>query len=181
MRNHGHKKHKKDKKSKKSKKYTNWNEEEEEYGLDEDDYDEPAEGEWDGRKEAFRMFAPGLWEKANRRHGRHSKHGPMVGASKDEKDNKDATADWPKMHKMCPVMLFFIFASIYQICHIKFLEKAEAKLQLLFKAKKLIKKEAKKSCKIPTQPVVPVQYVPVSQPAPQKKCKKVAKMEKVAQ
>ena len=44
------------------------------------------------------------------------------------------------MHKMCPVMLFFIFASIYQICHIKFLEKAEAKLELLQKAKKLIKR-----------------------------------------
>merc|ERR1711998_183908 len=106
------------------------------------DYDdEPEEFEYDGRKEAFRMFAPGLWEMAEeermaRQYGRH--HGPMVRA-----DKKDATKDWPKMNAMCPVMLFFIFASIHQIVRIKFLEKSLAKLEFLYKAKKLVKKSVK--------------------------------------
>jgi hypothetical protein len=155
-----------------NKKHSYWYPEED----DVEDYDdEPKEGEWDGRKEAFRMFAPGLWEKANRRHGRH---GPMVRATKDK---KDTTKSWPKMHSMCPVMLFFIFASIYQICHIKFLEKAEAKLELLLKAKKLIKRGKPKPVLIPSFPVAPVEDVPVIQPVPQKKCKKQNKMGKFAQ
>lgn len=48
------------------------------------------------------------------------------------------------MHAMCPVMLFFIIASIYQICHIKFLEKALAKLEFLKKAQKIVKKKLNK-------------------------------------
>lgn len=117
--------------------------------------DEPAdyeddELEFDGRKEAYRMFAPGLWDMAEKermgrhyRHGRH--HGPMV------KAEKDATKSWPKMNAMCPVMLFFIFASIHQICRIKFLEKSLAKLEFLQKAKKLVKKTVKKQV-VATQP-----------------------------
>lgn len=55
--------------------------------------------EWDGRKEAFRMFAPGLYDQAmekerNQRHGRHGRHhGPNVRA--DKKNKKDAVKDWP--------------------------------------------------------------------------------------
>jgi hypothetical protein len=58
--------------------------------------------------------------------------------------DKDAVKDWPKMNAMCPVILFFIFACIHQICRIKFLEKELAKLEFLYKAKKLIKKTVKK-------------------------------------
>jgi hypothetical protein len=90
------------------------------------------------------MFAPGLYEQAMRKerqqkYGRH--HGPRVQA--DKKAKKDAVKDWPKMNAMCPVMLFFIVASIYQICRIKFLEKALAKLEFLRKAKKIVKKVSK--------------------------------------
>lgn len=170
MRGHGKEKTKKNKKSKRHGKH---------YYEEpvEDDEDELEEGEWDGRKEAFRMFAPGLWEKANR-HSRHGRHGPMVMADK----KKDAVADWPKMQKMCPVMLFFIFASIYVICHIKFLEKALAKLELLQKAKKLVKMTGKKEkpAQVPVQvPVQPVQVV-VPQPVAPKKCKKQIKKEQKA-
>lgn len=105
--------------------------------------DESEEPEWDGRREAYRMFAPGLWEMAEQErmamHGRH--HGPMVRAAAAK---KDATKDWPKMNAMCPVMLFFIFASIHQICRIKFLEKSLAKLEFLQKAKKIVKKSVQK-------------------------------------
>ena len=100
----------------------------------EDNESDEVEG-WDGRREAYRMFAPGLYDQAMRkgrmqqhRYGRH--HGPKVRADK-KKNKKDAVKNWPKMHAMCPVMLFFIVASIYQICRIKFLEKALAKLEFL--------------------------------------------------
>lgn len=138
--------------------------------------DEPEELEFDGRREAYRMFAPGLWKMAEEermaRHERH--HGPMVRATK-----KDATADWPKMTAMCPVMLFFIFASIHQICRIKFLEKSLAKLEFLQKAKKLVKKSVQKQVTVqPVQAIVqaaqPVQVV-APMPVAQKKCKKVKK------
>jgi len=43
---------------------------------------------------------------------------------------------------MCPVILFLIFAMIFNICHLKFLEKAIANLDFLMKAKKLLKKNA---------------------------------------
>merc|ERR1712070_107310 len=95
-------------------------------------------------------------------------------------DKKDATADWPKMNAMCPVMLFFIFASIHQICRIKFLEKSLAKLEFLQKAKKLVKKSVQKQVNAQpvqaiaqvAQPVQVVAAMPVAQP---KKCKKVKK------
>lgn len=113
------------------------------------DFDDEEEPEFDGRKMAFRLFAPGLWKYAEEermaRQGRH--HGPMVMSDKVEaaKDKveaakKDATKDWPTIHAMCPVMLFFIFASIHQIVRIKFLEKCLAKIEFLQKAKKLVKK-----------------------------------------
>merc|ERR1719329_977278 len=79
------------------------------------------------------------------------------------------------MHAMCPVMLFFIIASIYQICHIKFLEKALAKLEFLRKAQKIVKKKLGKkqercapSQKANIVPVVPqqVQMVVKEQAAP---------------
>merc|ERR1719453_1621460 len=107
-------------------------------------------------------------------HGRH--HGPMVRAAAAK---KDATKDWPKMNAMCPVMLFFIFASIHQICRIKFLEKSLAKLEFLQKAKKLVKKSVQKQ--VTAQPVQAIvqaaQPVQVFAPTPvaQKKCKKVKK------
>jgi len=131
-----------------------------------DDDDEELEDDGlDGRKMAYRMFAPGLYEQAMKKemaqkHGRH--HGPFVRADKKENE-KNAVKDWPKMHPMCPVMLFFIFASIYQICRIKFLEKALAKLEFLNKAKKLVKKKMeKKQAKQQASPVQPVQtFVPV--------------------
>ena len=93
------------------------------------------------KKEIYRIYAPALWTKAqetnSRRSGHH--HGPNVMA-----DKKDAVKDWPKLNNMCPVILFFIFACIHQICRLKFLEKELAKLEFLYKAKKLIKKAAKK-------------------------------------
>lgn len=138
--------------------------------------DDESDDEFDGRKMAYRMFAPGLYEQAMKkerghRHGRH--HGPSVRADKGNK--KDAVKDWPKMHAMCPVMLFFIIASIYQICHIKFLEKALAKLEFLRKAQKIVKKKLGKKQErcAPAQkanivPVVPqqVQMVVKEQAAP---------------
>jgi hypothetical protein len=93
------------------------------------------------KREIYRIYAPALWDRAQeadtRRAGHH--HGPNVMA-----DKKDAVKDWPKMNAMCPVILFFIFACIHQICRIKFLEKELAKLEFLQKAKKLIKKTVKK-------------------------------------
>lgn len=116
--------------------------------INEADYEDEDELVFDGRKEAFRMFAPGLWNLAEEermaRQGRH--HGPMVRANK-----KDATKSWPTMNAMCPVMLFFIFAAIHQICRLKFLEKSLAKLEFLQKAKKLVKKTVQKQV-VATQP-----------------------------
>lgn len=181
----GGKRHqKKGKKDRKNKKHGGRRHEREPEELD---FEEPEEPEWDGRKEAFRMFAPGLWHKAEEaRLARQSRrgHGPMVRADKDE-NKKDAVQDWPKMTPMCPVMLFFIFASIYQICHIKFLEKALAKLEFLQKAKKLVKMSAKKQVQVqPVQPVMFAQPQPVAVAAPQpqapkKVCKKVVKKQVV--
>lgn len=145
-----------------------------------EDDDEPAEGEWNPRKEAYRMFAPGLWEQAEeaRLARKYGRHGPMVMAAK----KKDATAEWPKIQPMCPVMLFFIAASTYQIFRIKFLEKAEAKVEFLQKAKKLVKMTVKKQ--VEQAPVQQVAWTPVQtqvmvpqQVAPKKKCKKVIKQE----
>jgi hypothetical protein len=68
-----------------------------------------------------------------------------------DKEDKDAVKDWPKMNAMCPVILFFIFACIHQICRIKFLEKELAKLEFLQKAKKLIKKTVKKQSAVYAQ------------------------------
>jgi hypothetical protein len=86
------------------------------------------------------------------------------------------------MHAMCPVMLFFIAASTYQIFRIKFLEKAEAKVEFLQKAKQLVKMTVKKQ--VEQAPVQPVEWTPVQtqvmvpqQVAPKKKCKKVIKQE----
>merc|ERR1719453_1496334 len=107
-------------------------------------------------------------------HGRH--HGPMVRAAAAK---KDATKDWPKMNAMCPVMLFFIFASIHQIVRIKFLEKCLAKIEFLYKAKKLVKKSVKQQIKsqpaeaiiAQPQPVQVVAQMPVA-PKKEKKAKK---------
>jgi hypothetical protein len=135
----------------------------------EDDEDE-EEDQIDGRKMAYRMFAPGLYEQAMRkeraamRYGRH--HGPFVRADK-KKNEKNAVKDWPKLHPMCPVMLFFILASIYQICRIKFLEKALAKLEFLQKAKKLVKKKMEKKGKKACPQPAPVQtFVPFAPSQP---------------
>lgn len=61
---------------------------------------------------------------------------------------------------MCPVMIFFIIASIYQIWHIKNLEKTLAKLEFLKKAQKIAKKNLKKiltqDTEMAKQIVVPV-------------------------
>jgi len=111
---------------------------------------EPKSEKFDGRQAAYRMFAPTLWEAAQKqdRRGRHGRHHPSVRADKsdskhgEKKDGKDATKDWPKYHNMCPVILFLIFAMIFNICHLKFLEKAIANLDFLMKAKKLLKKNA---------------------------------------
>jgi len=100
----------------------------------------------------YRIYAPGLYEHAKRAEQRRpGHHGPTVQSDKDEK--KDATKDWPVMNKMCPVILFFIFACIHQICRLKFLEKELAKLEFLQKAKKLVKK----ACKKQNVTIVPVQ------------------------
>lgn len=119
--------------------------------LAEESSAESKSEKFDGRKAAYRMFAPQLWEAAQEqdRRGRHGRHHPSVMADKsdskhgDKKDGKDATKDWPKYHNMCPVILFLIFAMIFNICHLKFLEKAIANLDFLMKAKKLLKKNAR--------------------------------------
>lgn len=99
------------------------------------------------KKEIYRIYAPALWNKSleadTKRHGHH--HGANVMADKEDADNKDAVKDWPKMNAMCPVILFFIFACIHQVCRLKFLEKELAKLEFLYKAKKLVKKAVKKA------------------------------------
>lgn len=76
----------------------------------------------------------------------HGHHGPNVMA-----DKKNAVKDWPKLNAMCPVILFFIFACIHQICRLKFLEKELAKLEFLYKAKKLVKKTVKKQAAVVAQ------------------------------
>lgn len=120
------------------------------------DYD--FSSEWnleDGRKMAYRLFAPNYWEEANqeldvynyeqygggrKRHG-HGRHHPNVKAdANDDKDEKNAVKDWPVMRPMCPVMFFMIGAAIFLVCHLKFLEKAAAKLEFLKQAKKLVNK-----------------------------------------
>jgi len=132
------------------------------------------------KREIYRIYAPALWDKAleadttdNMRGGHH--HGPKVMA-----DKKNAVKDWPKLNAMCPVILFFIFACIHQVCRLKFLEKELAKLEFLYKAKKLIKKAVKKQNAVvaeeqPEQTVFaapqPVQVVQM--PVAPKKCKKV--------
>lgn len=58
------------------------------------------------------------------------------------------------MHAMCPVMLFFIFASIHQIVRIKFLEKCLAKIEFLNKAKKLVKKSVKQQLQAQPEAIV---------------------------
>ena len=82
------------------------------------------------------------------------------------------------MNKMCPVILFFIFACIHQICRLKFLEKELAKLEFLQKAKKLVKKICKKQI-VTNAPVqnnqifkVATPQTVVQMPVVQKKCKK---------
>merc|ERR1711998_762141 len=93
--------------------------------------------------------------------------------------------DWPKMNAMCPVILFFIFACIHQICRLKFLEKELAKLEFLYKAKKL-KKTVKKQVAAVAQEQQVSAFTATQEPAQvfsfmpvaQKKCKKAAKAAK---
>lgn len=138
--------------------------EEEEYTPDEEGYEV--------RKKAYEMFAPRLWKYAEKYEPRYKKehgHGPRVMADKEDPGQAH-------MVHMCPVILFFIAASIHQVFRIKFLEKSLAKLEVLYKAKKIIKKSAKKEVKqvvaqaIAVQPA-PVMAVPVQ--APKKQYKKV--------
>lgn len=153
---------------------------EEDFDYNEQNVDKKSD-KYDFKKMIYRIYAPALWEKAQMADARrHGHHGPNVMA-----DKKDAVKDWPKMNAMCPVILFFIFACIHQVCRIKFLEKELAKLEFLQKAKKLVKKSVKKASAIVAkeqQPVhsfsAPVEQVQVvaQMPVAQKKCKKAAKV-----
>jgi len=134
----------------------------------------------DMRKMLYRIYAPALWEQAQVEETTMHGH-PTVMANK-----KDAVKDWPKLNAMCPVILFFIFACIHQICRLKFLEKELAKLEFLYKAKKLVKKTVKKQVAAVAQeqqvsaltatqePAQVFSFMPVAQ----KKCKKAAKAAK---
>lgn len=144
-----------------------------EYDDDENDY---YDHEFDFKREVYRIYAPALYEHAQRAEARNSHHhGPTVQADKD----KNAVKDWPKMQKMCPVMLFFIFACIHQICRLKFLEKELAKLEFLQKAKKLVKKTCKKQVIAASSEQKPQMHLATPQtqivaqmPVAPKKCKK---------
>ena len=90
----------------------------------------------------YRIYAPRLWKhvQEKRQHGRH----PMVMADKDDKKKDDPPA--MEMEPFNPIHFYCVFAAIYLVFFLKFVEKSLAKLEFLKRAqKKLIeRREAKK-------------------------------------
>lgn len=146
-----------------------------------------AEDEFDGRKEAYMMFAPKLWDKAknepsaseereqHRHHGHHRDHKEHHGHHRDhqrqEKEQNDHHDGKHKKHccKVCPlkvILLITLAAHIYNLKNVRdaLIQKEENKKALKAPAQKM---KAQQAQVIYTQNIVP-QMVFAPAPMPEK-------------
>lgn len=100
----------------------------------------------------YRIYAPRLWEHKQKmqRYGRH----PTVMADKDGKKHDDPPA-MPPMQPFHPEQFYSVFAGIFLIFFLKFVEKSLAKLEFLQRAQKKLEKKraAKKVADVETESV----------------------------
>lgn len=79
----------------------------------------------------YKIYAPRLWKHVQeKRHGRH----PMVMADKDGKKKKDDPPPAMEFEPFNALHFYCVFAAIYVVFFLKFVEKSLAKLEFLQRA-----------------------------------------------
>ena len=151
-----------------------------------DDFDAEDRNTLDYRSQIFKIYAPGLYERAMRQERQQAGRHPRVMADRNVEEGL------PSVSLKDPIFALLTVIAIHQLFRIKFLEKTLARLEFLKKAKKVAKAKMEKIQQAQAEVEAPVQQ-PVQQvfvaaqpaqvvtmPVTQKVCKQVIKKVAVA-